>query len=289
MAMFGVQTPAPFAGQEALDELWAACAPADSREVAAFTDQQGYANRVVFTYWKDPAAFQAWMAEQHGDLLSGPGRWIEVLRPAASDFETLYSADSHPEGIARVADGFSPEISEHGYWGSMRDRMPSAQTDPLEPVGAPAGEQHGPITVVRPHGNLALIRSGQDWMHCGPEERESYFGDVEPQLRAGMDFLERDGADIGCFSNRYLQSCLPDGTLLQQSFGLSFWNSLADLEAWAESHPTHVRIFGAAMRFLQQTANTRLRLSHEVFVVPADRQYYAYRDCHPGTGMLAKL
>lgn len=56
---------------------------------------------------------------------------------------------------------------------------------------------------------------------------------------------------------------------------------------WAESHPTHVDIFGAALRHLSTMGPAaRLRLYHEVTVAAAGEQSYAYRGCHPRTGML---
>jgi hypothetical protein len=50
---------------------------------------------------------------------------------------------------------------------------------------------------------------------------------------------------------------------------LSWWKSLAALERWAESHPTHLAIFGAAMKYLGTMGPAaRLKLYHEVMLVP---------------------
>ena len=68
---------------------------------------------------------------------------------------------------------------------------------------------------------------------------------------------------------------------------MSWWKSLSALERWAESHPTHVRIFGAAMKYLSTLGPAaKLRLYHEVTVARADEQLFEYVDCHPQTGML---
>ena len=297
-ALFGVQSQKPLSteAKEASAGMWELCAQEDgpmSRERAVHTDEQGFENQVIIGYWDDAEAFGRWFAV-HRDALIGAGmepanhgRWIEVVSPKASGFETLYSSNTFPEGAARVATGgFSGEIQEHGYWGSMRDRLPVAQTEPLDPVGSPSVPAGSGIVRVEPHDNLAIIRSGQDWSLCGEAERASYFGDVEPQLKAGMDFLASEGATIGCYANRYMTSSDGDGGLLEQTFGLSFWHSLADMERWAESHPTHVAIFMAAMKFLQTNAGARLRLSHEVAVVSRHQQYYEYNNCHATTGML---
>lgn len=68
---------------------------------------------------------------------------------------------------------------------------------------------------------------------------------------------------------------------------MSWWKSLSALERWSESHPTHVAIFGAAMKYLTTLGpSAKLRLYHEVTVATADEQFFEYRNCHPKTGML---
>jgi aldoxime dehydratase len=68
---------------------------------------------------------------------------------------------------------------------------------------------------------------------------------------------------------------------------MSWWKSLAALERWSESHPTHVAIFGAAMKYLSALGpNARLKLYHEVTVASAAQQSFEYLNCHDATGML---
>jgi aldoxime dehydratase len=297
-AFFGVQSRQPLSSEAILASaaMWELCAQDGgpiSREYAVHTDEQGFDNQVIIAYWDDAEVYEHWF-KKHRNLLigaglelAGHGRWIEAFSPEARGFETLYSSNTFPEGAARVATGgYSGEIQEHGYWGSMRDRLPVAQTEALQPAGRPYPAENAGIVRVEPHDNLAVIRSGQDWSLCEDAERASYFGDVEPQLKAGMDFLTKEGTSIGCYANRYMTSSDGDGAVLEQSFGLSFWHSLEDMERWAESHPTHVAIFMAAMKFLQANAGAKLRLSHEVAVVSRDQQYYEYNNCHATTGML---
>ncbi len=114
-----------------------------------------------------------------------------------------------------------------------------------------------------------------------------YLEDVEPVLRAGMDFLRDDGRAIGCFVNRYAVVETPDGRPTEKSYGMSWWKSLAALERWAESHPTHVAIFGAAMKYLSTLGPAaKLKLYHEVTVARADEQLFEYLGCHARTGLL---
>ena len=108
-----------------------------------------------------------------------------------------------------------------------------------------------------------------------------YLNDVEPVLKAGMEFLRDEGESVGCYANRYV-------TVMggERSYGMSWWRSLDALERWSESHPTHLAIFGAAMRYLPSMGPAaRLRLYHEVSVLPANGQLFEYVDCRPGTGL----
>jgi aldoxime dehydratase len=162
-----------------------------------------------------------------------------------------------------------------------------SQTHDMEPVGAPRVVVNGLNQRVIPHENICLIRSGQDWSATQAEERRMYLEDVEPVLRAGMNFLRDDGLQIGCFVNRHMT--VVDGSYrpAEKTFGMSWWKSLAALERWAESHPTHLAIFGAAMKYLGTMGPAaKLKLYHEVTVAAADEQYFEYYNCHPKTGML---
>jgi aldoxime dehydratase len=176
---------------------------------------------------------------------------------------------------------------EHAYWGGMRDRIPQSQTSEMAPSGMPAPVRDGERLRVRPHDNICLIRSGQDWSDTDAAERKMYLDDVEPVLREGMDFLRDDGRAIGCFANRYMTVLDRGGEATNKSYGMSWWKSLAALERWAESHPTHVRIFGAAMKYLSTLGpSAKLRLYHEVTVARADEAFFEYAGCHARTGML---
>ena len=244
-------------------------------------------------YWDDrqkfdrwfPAARERWTGEQRTN--NGFGTFIEALYPSVEGYETLFSSLGRPEGVAVLADGMSGEVLEHAYWGGMRDRIPLSQTSEMAPSGAARAIRDGARIRIIPHDNLCLIRSGQDWGDTEAAERKMYLGDVEPVLREGMDFLRDQGRSIGCYANRYMTVVGPDGAATEKSYGMSWWKSLSALERWAESHPTHVRIFGAAMKYLSTLGPAaKLRLYHEVTVARADEQLFEYVDCHPQTGML---
>ena len=177
---------------------------------AAYRDEAGYDNVVSVAYWDDqrtfeawfPAARDGWTGEQQNH--AGLGTFVEVLSPSVSDYETLFSSLGRPEGVAVLADSLSGDIMEHAYWGGMRDRIPQSQTSEMAPGGTPGLVRDGERLRVKPHDNICLIRSGQDWSDTDAAERKMYLDDVEPVLREGMDFLRDDGRSIGCFANRYM-------------------------------------------------------------------------------------
>jgi aldoxime dehydratase len=298
MAYFGVQARGAPAGEAmqaiaSLVSLFEASGGPDHWDQARYVDEAGFANVVTVAYWDDrakferwfPAARDRWTGEQRA---SGKfGTFIEVLRPGVEGYETLFSSLGRAEGVAVLADNMSDEIQEHAYWGGMRDRIPLSQTSEMAPTGTARVIRDGARVRVIPHDNLCLIRSGQDWGDTEASERKMYLEDVEPVLREGMDFLRDEGRAIGCYANRYMTVVAADGTPTEKSYGMSWWKSLATLERWAESHPTHVRIFGAAMKYLSTLGPAaKLRLYHEVTVIRADEAFFEYADCHPQTGML---
>jgi aldoxime dehydratase len=264
-------------------------------DVTHHDDTSGYDNLIAVGYWRDPATYSAWLADPEvsgwwgsDERLSGDvGVFREILSPRADQFETLYAFTDRFPGVGAIMDGVSGEIQEHGYWGSMRDRVPLSQTDRMSATGALARDGESTLgrrVVVKGHDNVALIRSGQDWVDAGDEERELYLTEIEPVLRAGMDFLRDHGQEIGCYSNRYVRNVDLDGNPVDKSYNIGHWRSLDLLERWSESHPSHLRIFTTFFRVVASL--DKLRLYHEVSVFDAADQHYEYLNCHPATGML---
>jgi aldoxime dehydratase len=298
MAYYGLQARPGEAGvQPALAELgqWLAQDQGPGHwDRSRYTDEAGYDTWIVAAYWDDPQRFEAWQA-RHGarwtrEPRQGLGSFSEILTPHVARYETLFSAADRPEGVAVLAQGMSAPVMEHAYWGGARDRIPASQTDALQPAGAPEVLRNGSHVSVRGPEHLCLIRSGQDWSGTEGDERRMYLEEVEPVLRAGMDFLRDEGLAVGCYANRYAVVESADGRPAEHSYGMSWWKSLAALERWAEQHPTHVAIFGAAMKYLSRVGPAaRLKLYHEVTVARAGEQRFEYLGCHPRTGLLRAL
>jgi aldoxime dehydratase len=301
MGYFGVQSKGEGqlgAACAALRQIVASFALGDGpqhHDLSHYVDAAGYDNMLAIAYWDNPAALARWEANpQVADWWGsdsrgsdGLGYFREILTPGVERFETLYAMPEGLEGVGVVMGTRSDEIQEHGYWGGMRDRIPLSQTDAMAPAGALVADERPSRVVIKGHENLTVIRSGQDWSETVDKERELYLGEMEPVLREGMNFLRDEGLPVGCYSNRYMQHIDASGQPLEKSFSVSHWRSLAHLERWSESHPTHIEIFGTFMRMVQTLqAELKWKGYHEVSVLRAEDQRYEYINCHADTGLM---
>jgi aldoxime dehydratase len=273
--------------------------PCSHVDLAYEVDAAGYDIHLAIAYWTDHEQFARWQASppvadwwnSDARLDDGLGYFREILTPHVANLETLFAASDRLEGIGVLFGGLSAEpVQEHGYWGSMRDRLPRSQTDAMDPAGSLSSRTSSGRIRLAGHENVAVIRSGQDWTDTTGRERDMYLQEMEPILRKGMMFLRDHGRGIGCYANRYVQHIDATAGLIEKSFGISFWRSLDTMEKWAEFHPTHEAIFGTFMGIVGALdANLKLRLYHEVTVVTPDEQSYEYINCHPQTGLLAAV
>jgi aldoxime dehydratase len=267
-----------------------------SHDLTHHVDNQDHHNLMTVAYWSDPAAYCRWLRsdevkgwwDSEDRLSEGLGYFREIVAPRVEQFETLYAFTEDFPGVGALMPQCSGEVEEHAYWGSMRDRIPLSQTDWLEAnssLSIVSGDpKKGGRVIVRGHDSIALIRSGQDWKAAGEDERNLYFDEILPSLQDGMDFLRDNGEDLGCYSNRFVRSIDIDGNELDESYNIGHWRSLASLERWAESHPTHLRIFVTFFRVVEGLE--KLRLYHEVSVSDGKDQTFEYINCHPRTGIM---
>lgn len=259
-------------------------------------DSTGHAQIIATGYWLSPDGLSAFFDKPAFQACwtrnSGPGAGIGVFREVFNvpmpNFETLHSGTDHLAGVAHARKGISDPMMKHAYWGSMRDRIPASAGDRFDPDGETGIERSAPgRMVVRPGHNMAVIRSGQDLGAAAGMERQEYFDDIEPVLQAGMDFLRDDGrTEVSCHDCRFMTMLDADGNPTDHTYGLAFFRSLADLENWAENHPTHLAIFGAFLDFAPRYGpEMRSRFWHEVSVLPSGNQFAEYINCASGTGL----
>jgi aldoxime dehydratase len=303
MGYFGTQLDSTDRGQRvsSAQKFFASADAPDNVESATFADRSGCLNLISSAYWTDPASYHRWKQTSGFDnwwndrsrLEDRRGHYREILTVPPNRFETIFSYNCQV-GVAKT--GGCPvvgPIREHNYWGSMRDRIEvSAKDDLLSPLGerlprlGSAATVHRRLRVTVPE-NLAVIRSGQDWTDCAGTELAQYDDSVRPALLEGMTFLRDHPDDTGCCDMRFAEETGSDGSPLQKTFGLGYFLTLGHLEKWAATHPTHLAIFSKFLTMVREHgSDLKLRLWHEVSVLPAADQVFEYVNCHAGTGLL---
>lgn len=112
------------------------------------------------------SGFESWWSALKAD--GEDGYFLEVFLSNIDRFETVFSNNNEPEGVANMRIGVIGTLQEHVYCVSMRARLPASQTDHLKgekatirPTCGKEDTNRGRINVEGMQ-NLAMIRSGQD-------------------------------------------------------------------------------------------------------------------------------
>lgn len=278
----------------------------DWRDCAEYVDEHGHFTWVSIFYWRgSPDEYRSWQhRNDYVDFWSAGARvegetgyFREVLHVPNDRLETLYSDAGLEAGVGGATGEHEGPIQSHNYWGSMRDRIPLSSDDDLEPESLLTGpgdpSRHrglGERVSLTGRANLATIRSGEDFVDLEGREEEVFHDEIAPAVREGMRFLRDNPVETGCFSCRHMTETDADGNPLKRAFATAHFDSLTRLEDWAESHPTHLRIFGRFIELAQELAgDVKLRLWHEVTVTPSQAQEFEYVNCDPKTGMMPYL
>jgi hypothetical protein len=230
---------------------------------------------------------------------SAIGLWQESFTTAVSKLETNYSGLDYLPGLAGLPEASIEEHSLTAYWGAARDRIPDSAVD-LFPRAAdikrpePCPRGLGERLVGTSPANMVHIRSGQFWENCAQEEAESYEQNLEPTLQAGLKFLNDYPEKTGAMGIRYLRnakvSVSSDGSQQKETCGAGFFANLEDLEDWAKSHPSHLKIYRGALDHYKTFGDARLfRTWHEVSVIRKGDAAFEYVNCTPRTGMISSL
>jgi hypothetical protein len=269
-------------------------------DCGVFIDNQGARNWVFLAYWLEPAKYQAWCQNPEvnsawldnsvENLEDNVGYWKEVSVILTNQMETIQQA--HREHASMRF--FAPEETEvHQYWGAARDRIPASATDKFDsPLGTTLPERKHVDTLgknikVKLPKNICHVRSAQDLMLANESHMATYINQVEPSLKDGITFIRDNPDEVGAFSSRYIREVTVNGELLNKTCGQLFFLSLAHMEKWAASHPTHVRIFAMFNKMAEQLGEDMgLALWHEVAILPEGHLHVQYVNCHNSTGFL---
>ena len=271
-------------------------------EQGLHSDRNGDSDYMYIAYWSQ-SEYQKWWAltphsgwwDDRQRLADGVGYWREIITMPFERFETLHSTQL-PHGIGVMATGMDGPIMEHGYPGSMRDRIPLSDTDTLRnDDGINARLQarttdSGKRILVTPPVNMCVIRSGQNWSACGSEEKTHYSEKLHPVLLKGMRFLRDHPIETNCYALRFVDQKDDAWGATEKSFGLGYSVDVHAFENWAKSHPTHLAIFGGFLEMAETFgAEMKLALWHEVTALPEEGCEFEYIGCRPQTGLLGYI
>ena len=220
---------------------------------AWYMDAQGYRNDVLVAYWPDRRA------NANGRRASSPrggprpsaspatrGTGASASAPRQTIGRLCSRAMTGPPGSRRWARGCSVR------WPSTATGEARAIASRLREARARWRPQTRPAQAddVRPVASRRATRTrlhhpfgaGLDRLHRS-RSRALHTSASIRCWSAGMGYLRDHPCETGCYSCRFMQELEPDGSPTQRTFALAHFVSLAHLERWAASHPTHLAIF----------------------------------------------
>lgn len=230
---------------------------------------------------------------------SSIGIWQESFATEVPRLETNYSGLDYLPGLARLPGAGTTEHTLSAYWGAARDRIPDSAQDLFphtqhiaHPETVP--ESMGQYLIGANHANLVHIRSGQFWENCGQQEADAYEQKLEPTLRAGLEYLRMNTKETGAIGIRYLRNGNmaneDNGGNRKETCGAGFFNNLEDLERWAHTHQSHLKIYRGALSHYKAFGDyRRFRTWHEVCVIRKGDATFEYINCTSGTGAIGLL
>ena len=149
---FGIQAEQPQLLDEwASQSLYGAHAPL-AVEQGLHVDGDRARDFVYLAYWRQSDYRRWWaLADNSGwwgddeRLTEGVGYWREIISMPFDRFETLHLS-KQLQGVSVSAQGLHGPIREHGYPGSIRDRIPISESHSL-----PKGDRHSDSVALANH------------------------------------------------------------------------------------------------------------------------------------------
>lgn len=287
--------------QPELLEAWVGAELKPSRvlslEQAVYHTAEQGKNYIYICYWRESDYQQWWPQAQSSwfELANNKpqhGFWREVFYLPHSHFETLHSSDT-PHGLGETQDDINGPMLEHGYPGGARDRIALSEHQSLratrslgEGLDATVDSEIQHYKFLLP-ANICMIRSGQNWSACGPEQKQNYLDNVHPKLEKGMEYLRCNPTESGCYSMRLVSKTDRSWRKVEQTFGLGYACDIHAFEDWAKSHPSHLAIFSSFMQMAGLYGESlELKLWHEMAISSNAGSEAEYFYCHPSTGFI---
>lgn len=266
---------------------------------AVHQDIDEYVNHIFLVYWDNKESFEKWnsssVIEKYWGESAVPaqdiGLWREIVFISNDHIETIHSGENYDNGVSNFLPLKYTKV--HEYWGSMRDRIQSSARENFDTaydkkiLQSTTGMSIGKRIRVYPPDNICLIRTAQNWSQCSNEERNTYLELVEPTLKEGSEYIRQNPSETGCLSSKFVYEIASNGESLDKSCTIAYFLSLAHLEEWAKSHPSHLKIYKTFFEMLKKhNFLTELALWHEVSILKTDQVIFEYINCHSSTGLL---
>jgi aldoxime dehydratase len=261
-------------------------------------DEAGQPVTIVVAYWTSTSAQANWSVggdwaqwwESPDRLHDGVGYWRETLVCPYDRFETIYSQNTYRIGFGRTPGSEIVKITDNGYFGAARDRLPISAVDEVKsPLGVAVRyddsiDPRGRRVLVFTPLNTLVMRSGQFWHNSELEQAQDYESSLRPKLDRGMDYLAAH-PDTGCIYLRQMINVEDDFRQRRETSVYAAFQDYAGLELWAGDHPTHQAIYEHQIAMGRKYGPRRDVITwHEAFVLPANNRF-EYINCAPRTGM----
>lgn len=300
--MYGVQSPDASIRAQFISELAALCELAEVPvriERCCFIDSAGIDCDMLVVYdrshashhrWWQSDAVQTWWRGITSDPALDTGYWREILNTHKDRFN--YAAGVEDQVASAAVLPLKPSKT-FGYWGAYRDRLPASKSDPFDSVykdvpQRPTSDTKGRRLSVPIPDNLCLIREGQGWGNCGPEEKTVWDEQMAAVVDEWVDFLASDPFETGCLAVRKcLETEVLSNAAQPRQCQIAFLLSLGHIEHAARTHITHLAVHKAFVKMYRQpTFDPRMHVWVEVHILKQTDLDNEYVNCHHSTGLL---
>jgi len=300
--MYGIQSPDANLRRKFISELSAHCENSggpERIELCHFTDGADNVCDMLLTYatnsdkhrtWWQSNSVKQWWQQLNTSADSDTGYWREVLHTDKDRFNYAAGVDDKVASAAILP--LTPSAT-FGYWGSYRDRLPASKKDTFESEydSAPAIKEHltkgRRLSAIIPD-NLCLIREGQGWGKCGPEEKAVWDEQMAAVVDEWVGFLASDPQVTGCLSVRKCEERdIPNGAAQAKQCQIAFLLSLGHIEHAARTHIAHLAVHKAFVKMYREpTFDPKMHVWVEVHVLKKGDLETEYANCHNQTGLL---
>ena len=300
-AMIGIQSPHAAEREQFASKIVALCDTSGGPgrvERCAFIDNAGVPCEMILTYaidreahrsWWHSEPVQSWWASCVDKANADTGYWREILSTDKDRFN--YAAGVEDKVGSAAVLPLAPSKT-FGYWGSYRDRLPASKEDSFDSKFSDvppilSQQTKGRRVSVSIPDNLCLIREGQAWGNCSPEEKTVWDEQMAAVVDEWVGFLASDPHVTGCLSVRQCNELELDGGAQPKQCQIAFLLSLGHIEHAARTHIAHLAVHKAFVKMYREPSfDPKMHVWVEVHILKKDDLDTEYVNCHEKTGLI---